>query len=76
MNFLCDSFKFDFEIFWKMLDLIGWSANELGEHLWQQNSPGLGYLELSYLADAIQEYTKRPNDVYKWVTELMREEME
>jgi hypothetical protein len=55
------------------LDLIGWSAEELGEHLWQQNSPSLDYRGLGYLADALQEYVKRPADVCEWVTKLQRE---
>lgn len=58
------------------LDLIGWSEAELGENLCKDTPNRLGYLELSYLADALQEYTKRPTDVYEWVTELMKEEME
>ena len=55
------------------LDLIGWSETELGENI-TSKLPRLGYLELDYLAEAIREYAKRPNDVHQWVNELIKEE--
>jgi hypothetical protein len=56
------------------LDLIGWSADEVGEPLYDlRNLPGgsLGFLEIGKLADALGEYTKRPLDVRDWVNEFM-----
>jgi len=59
------------------LDLIGWSETELGENITGNKLPNrLGYLELDYLAGALVEYSKRPNDVHQFVTQLMQEEME
>lgn len=58
------------------LDIIGWSEAEMGENLCGDKFPSMGYLEIGYLADALQEYANRPTDVYQWVTELMKEEME
>lgn len=57
------------------LDLIGWSETELGENI-TSKLPTLGYLELDYLAGALVEYSKRPQDVHQWVNQLMREENE
>lgn len=65
----CDPGKGPFTLF---LDLIGWSEDEIGETLFSLSSTSLGYLELSKLADALNEYTDRPTDVRKWVDELMR----
>jgi hypothetical protein len=57
------------------LDLIGWSETELGENI-TSKLPNLGYTELDYLAGALVEYSKRPQDVHQWVNQLMREESE
>lgn len=54
------------------LDLIGWSDDNYGEKICQ-TVPDLGYVELCYLADALNEYaTVRPDDVRGWVDELMQ----
>jgi hypothetical protein len=55
------------------LDLIGWSDENLGEPLFdlRQVSNRLGYLELGMLADALQEYSDRPQDVSDYVTKLL-----
>jgi hypothetical protein len=53
------------------LDLIGWSTEHYGEHLVMGSFGSLGYMELSYLADALNEYALFPNEVTEWVTALM-----
>jgi len=53
------------------LDLIGWSEENYGEHLVMGSFGSLGYLEQSYLADALKEYADAPHEVTAWVTELM-----
>jgi hypothetical protein len=53
------------------LDLIGYSEEELGEHLCRDKMPSLGYLEADYLGDALKEWAHRPNDVYAFVEKLM-----
>lgn len=49
------------------LDLIGWTEEHLGETLYNLRKNTPGYLELSYLADALELYSNRPNDVRKFV---------
>jgi hypothetical protein len=56
------------------LDLIGWSAEEMGETLYNLNTASLGYLELDKLAVALTEYADRPHDVSDYVSELMAAE--
>lgn len=56
------------------LDLIGYSEEQLGMNLCSEKLPSLGYLELSYLADALKEYTNSPQDVYEFVEELLEAE--
>ena len=56
------------------LDMIGYSEEELGERLCADKWPGLGYLELDYLADALKEYAHRPLDVYALAERLVNEE--
>jgi hypothetical protein len=55
------------------LDLIGWSDENLGEPLFdlRQVPNRLGYLELMMLAEALQEYSARPQDVNDYVTKLL-----
>ncbi len=57
------------------LDLIGWSEDELGEDVYCYTERSLGYLELSKLAAALEEYACRPHDVRSYVDELMVAEM-
>jgi hypothetical protein len=52
------------------LDLIGWSADNLGEPMMEKGT-ALGYMELGYLADALNEYADNPNEVREWVDNLM-----
>jgi hypothetical protein len=55
-----------------LLDLIGWSHDELGQPLYDMADPSLGYVELHKLAKALDEYTARPTDVRAWIDELMQ----
>jgi hypothetical protein len=52
------------------LDLIGWSEDVLGDTLYHHHN-AYGYVELSKLADALKEYTNRPQDVRAWIDGLM-----
>jgi hypothetical protein len=56
------------------LDLIGWSKENYGENLIMGSFGSLGYLELSYLADALNEYANDPHAVTAWVDALMQTE--
>ncbi len=53
-----------------MLDLIGWSEDNLGEPLYSLKDSSLGYLELQKLAAALSEYADRPQDVREWLDTL------
>lgn len=67
-----DAGKGPFALF---LDLIGWSEEEFGDTIWQgKPSSGLGYVELSKLADALQEYATRPQYITEYVGALMAAE--
>lgn len=60
-------------------DLIGVSDEEFGENLWVHNRSRLdtlGYLELSYLADALNEYATRPDIVRHYLGQLLRKEVD
>ena len=56
------------------LDLIGWSADEIGEPLYDLRSASLGYVELGKLSLALREYADRPQDVRGYVDQLMAAE--
>lgn len=56
------------------LDLIGWSADELGEPIYSLADANLGYVELDKLADALKEYASRPTDVGEYVSALVSAE--
>lgn len=66
-----DAGKGPFTLF---LDLIGWSADELGEPIYDMASASLGYVELGKLADALNEYANRPSDVREYVDALLEAE--
>lgn len=53
--------------YWLFLDLIGWSEDNLAQNLYDLENNRPGFLELSYLADALQVYSTRPNDVREFV---------
>lgn len=63
-----DAGKGPFTLF---LDLIGYSEDNFGETMFDLTSAALGYLELSKLADALQQYTDAPSDVNSYVVTLM-----
>lgn len=54
------------------LDLIGYSEDEYGEKMF--SGLQMGYLELSKLATALEEYASRPYDVLGYVRTLMTAE--
>lgn len=56
--------------FMAFLDLIGWSSDHLGERLAPVDSR-YGYKELSYLADALNEYSDNPQEVMSWIDQLL-----
>jgi hypothetical protein len=58
------------------LDLIGYSVEELGEPLttMQEAVKVLDFLALSYIADALQEFANRPDDVRVYVRNLLEAE--
>jgi hypothetical protein len=60
--------------FTAFLDLIGWSMEEIGETLYNFKDASLGYLELSYLASALEVYSDYPSDVMEYVNELISAE--
>lgn len=54
-----------------ILDLIGWTQDNLGEPIYQLKDASLGYLELSKLAEALSDYADAPNEVRAYVDLLM-----
>lgn len=61
------------------LDLIGYSLEQHGELLcgnMEQAISCLGYLELSMLGQALDEYATRPLDVIEFVEQLLAAETE
>ena len=60
------------------LDLIGWSADNVGGNIFDTGSnwsDSLGYLELDLLGDALKTYADRPQDVKYWLDELSEREL-
>lgn len=57
------------------LDLIGWSEDECGTDIYDWSNRSLGYVELSKMASALDEYASRPHDVSAYVSELMAAEV-
>lgn len=57
------------------LDLIGYSFEEFGYAMYTLTESSLGYLELSKLASALEEYTTRPHDVSDYVQALVSAEL-
>lgn len=49
------------------LDLIGWTEDHIGETIYDLSKQTPGYVELSYLADALESYSNRPNDIRDFV---------
>jgi hypothetical protein len=57
------------------LDLIGWSEDELGEPLYSLQGTSLGYVELSHLRDALNDYLRSPERARDFIAALMSAEM-
>lgn len=57
------------------IDLIGYTAEEFGESLYDPMKAGLGYLETDYLADALKEYATHGESAYDFTVELLNAEM-
>ncbi len=57
-----------------LLDLIGWSDEQLGEPLYNLATASLGYVELSKLAAALTEYADSPLTVRDYVDQLLEAE--
>jgi hypothetical protein len=68
----CEGFK-PFRLF---LDLIGYSSENLGSNLVNSEdlSEGLGFVELGYLAQALLEYSNRPQAVEGFISDLLEAE--
>ena len=53
------------------LDLIGWSEETYGERLCSEQQPLIGYLEASKLAQALQAWSERPQEVETIVADIV-----
>ena len=64
--------------FRKLLDLVGYTAEHYGESLadWSNPNEALGYLEIGYLAEALEEWANRPLDCEAFISELLLVESE
>ena len=56
------------------LDLIGWSAENLGRTERMGQTVILDYVGAGYLADALTEWSDNPQEVEAWVAGLMNTE--
>ena len=54
-----------------LIDLIGYTADNYGESLYNVVKTPLGYLELDYLADALKEYATIGADAYDYIVEIL-----
>jgi len=70
----------NFSPFRKFLDLIGYTETMYGEEMplsnWERPSFELGYVELGKLGEALSEYANRPEDVTRFIAELLEVEQE
>lgn len=70
----------NFSPFRKFLDLIGFTEEMYGEEVplanWERPSFELGYVELGKLGEALTEYANRPEDVERFIAELLEVEQE
>lgn len=70
----------NFSPFRKFLDLIGFTEEMYGEggtlSNWERPSFELGYVELGKLGEALSEYANRPEDVTRFIAELLEVEQE
>ena len=67
-----DAGKGPFALF---LDLIGYSEDEYGCELYNMKDGGRGYVELSKLAAALEEYSTLPGTVYAYADTLIAAEI-
>lgn len=67
-----------FTPFRKFLDLIGFSGEQYGSPLadWSNPADSLGFMEIGYLAEALQQYANRPHDCERFILELLEVEGE
>lgn len=59
------------------LDIIGYSLEQHGETLIRELEPAvthLGVMDIGYLADALNEYATRPQDVMEYIELLLQSE--
>jgi hypothetical protein len=56
------------------MDITGISEDEYGTRLCETKFPNMGFVEIGYLADALQEYASNPSEVKEWLSELFVEE--
>ena len=54
-----------------LIDLIGYTADQLGESLYNIAKTPLGYLELDYLGDALKEYATIGSDAYDYIVTIL-----
>ena len=54
-----------------LIDLIGYTADNYGESLYNIAKVPLGYLELDYLADAMKEYATIGADAYDYIVAIL-----
>lgn len=70
----------NFSPFRKFLDLIGYNEEMYGEEIvianWERPSFELGYVELGKLGEALTEYANRPEEVTRFIAELLEVEQE
>lgn len=70
----------NFSPFRKFLDLIGYTEEMYGEEVplanWERPSFELGYVELGKLGEALTEYANRPEEVTRFIAELLEVEQE
>ena len=57
-----------------LLDLIGWSEDNIGEPMFDLRASHLGYLECAKLGAALTAYADRPQDVKEYIDQLMEAE--
>lgn len=66
-----DAGKGPFTLF---LDIIGWSEDEIGEALYDFSNGTFGYVEVSKLAAALNEYATDPTGAYDFVQVVLQAE--
>lgn len=54
-----------------LIDLIGYTADNYGDNLYNIAKTPLGYLELDYLADAMKEYASIGSDAYDYIVAIL-----